>query len=270
MRAYEPDAGVDRRAFLIGAAVFAGAAASSAHAKEKPAASQDKPHVIRHYVLASPDIDSVSEQLQSFLGMPAGHRHDMGEILGFRNEMMMIGETMFELVQPVKPDHRLHRWFAENGGEGGYMIVFQTFDAEAFRARAEAEKLRLTRDMQFRGQDMIQFDPKRFGTHLETYRYSLPNGWWGDPVGRKYEKSSVAREIVAAEVAVEAPGEIAAQVGRLFESRVDANTVVFVDKRVRFVEPAARRGLVALDFEAIDRGRAGETRRICNMDMNLV
>ncbi|WP_114951542.1 VOC family protein [Sphingosinicella terrae] len=230
-----------------------------------------RPHVVRHFVLATPEIDRVSEEVQRFLGVPQGFRHDMSAVLGFRNEMMMIGSTMFELVQPTTPDHRLNRWFREHGGEGGYMIVFQTFDADAFRARAAAERLRLTRDMLFRGQDMIQFDPRRFGTHLETYRYSLPNGWWGDPVGRNYARSEVAEEIVGAKVAVEAPpSEIAAQVGRLFQSRVEGTDVLFPGKRICFVPASGRAGLVGLDFSAIDRTAAGGSRRICNMDFRLV
>jgi len=231
----------------------------------------DKPHILRHVVLASPDIDKVSADLRGFLDLAPGHRLDMSAILGFRNEMMMVGQTMVELVQPTKPDHRLHRWFAEHGGEGGYMLVFQTFDAEAFRARAAAEKLRLTRDMLFRGQDMIQFDPKRFGTHLETYRYSLPNGWWGDPVGRAYAKSAVASEVVAAEVAVDLPPqEIAAQVGRLFQSRVKGTSVTFVDKTVRFRPAEDVKGLVGLDLKAIKRGDAGREATIGGVLMRLV
>ncbi len=234
--------------------------------------TDSKPHVIRHYVMASPDIDAVSKQIQSFLNVPQGHRHDMGAILGFRNEMMMIGQTMLELVQPVKPDHRLHRWFKEHGGEGGYMIVLQTFDAEAFRARAEQEKLRLTRDMQFRGQDMIQFDPKRFGTHFETYQYSLPNGWWGDPVGRKYEKSLVASEIVGAEVSVDAAPakDIAAQIGRLFQSPVKGSYVTLVDKKIHFRAATGQTGLTALQFKAIDRKAAGKRATVGGMEFLLV
>jgi hypothetical protein len=233
--------------------------------------AQDKPHLVRHFVLTSPDIDAVSGKLQAFLETPAGHRHDMGEALGFRNEMMMVGDTMLELVQPTKADHRLHRWFKAQGGEGGYMIVFQTFDADAFRARASAEKLRLTRDMLFRGQDMIQFDPERFGTHLETYRYSLPNGWWGDPVGRKYEKSKLAKDVVAAEVAVEHdPAEIAQQVGRLFQSPVSGTTVQFPGKVIRFSPKQQRLGLVGLDLQAADRALAGRAADICNVRFRLV
>lgn len=230
-----------------------------------------QPHLLRHVAFASPDIDAVSTRLQAFLQVPQGFRHDMGAILGFRNEMMMIGSTMVELVQPTKPDHRLHRWFAEHGGEGGYMLVFQTFDAEAFRARAAAEKLRLTRDMLFRGQDMIQFDPKRFGTHLETYRYSLPNGWWGDPVGRAYGKSQRANDLAQADIAVQfPPEEIAAQAGRLFESKVTGTTVKFPNKNVRFVPAKDRTGLVGLEFSAAKRADAGASDRICGVDIKLV
>jgi hypothetical protein len=234
-------------------------------------ATESKPHIIRHYVLASPDIDVVSAKVQAFLDIPQGHRTDMGANLGFRNEMMMVGQTMLEMVQPTKPDHRLHKWFAEHGGEGGYMIVFQTFDADAFRARAAAEKLRLTRDMLFRGQDMIQFDPKRFGTHLETYRYSLPNGWWGDPVNRKYGQSKVAAEIVAADVAVaDPPPEIAAQVGRLFQSKVTDTAVTLVDKTIRFVPAKGTKGLIGLDLKAIEKSAAGKREKICGVDFRLV
>ena len=232
-----------------------------------------RPHLMRHVVIATPDLDGVSAKLRAFLELPEGFRHDMGAILGFRNEMLMVGTTMIELVQPVKPDHRLHKWFAENGGQGGgYMIVFQTFDADAFRARAEAERLRLTRDMLFRGQDLIQFDPKRFGTHLETYRYDLPNGWWGDPVGRNYAKSPVAAEIVAADVAVTAPPrEIAAQVGRLFEATVTDTSVAFPGKAVRFrAAGSGRHGLVGVDLTALRRGDRGRSATIENMTWRLV
>ncbi|HWK34858.1 VOC family protein [Sphingomonas sp.] len=230
-----------------------------------------KPHLMRHVVLATPDLDTLSGTLQAFLKIAPGFRNDMGAILGFRNEMMMIGSTMVELVQPVKPDHRLNHWFAENGGGGGYMIVFQTFDADAFRARAAAEKLRLTRDMLFRGQDLIQFEPARFGTHLETYRYSLPNGWWGDPVGRDYPRSGTASGIVGADVAVEAPpAEIAAQVGRLFQSPVDGARVRLVDKTIRFVPASGRRGLIAIDLTAIDPATRGHKATIGAVEWRLV
>ena len=230
-----------------------------------------KPHVIRHYVMATSGIERVSAQLQEFLQIPEGIRHDMSAALGFRNEMMKVGKTMLELVQPVKPDHRLHRWLGERGGDGGYMIVLQTFDAEAFRARCAAEKVRLTRDMQFRGQDMIQLDPKRFGTHFETYQYSLPNGWWGDPDGRPYGQSKTATEIVAATVAVEEHPSIAAQIGRIFQSPATADTVQLVDKTVHFVAARAPwRGLVGLDFSAARRADAGSSRSICGVECKLV
>lgn len=233
--------------------------------------STARPHLLRHVVLATPDVDKVAADLFKFLEIADGHRLDMTDILGFRNVMLMVGTTMVELVQPTKPDHRLHRWLTENGGEGGYMLVFQTFDADAFRARAAAEHLRLTRDMLFRGQDMIQFDPQRFGTHLETYRYSLPNGWWGDPVGRKYEQSPVAAELAVADVAVkDPPREIAAQVGRLFQSKVSGTTVSFVDKQLRLAPASGHPGLKGVDLRARPTAARGRKAQIGGMRWRLV
>lgn len=274
---------IERRNFLFAgtaAALSAGELLAAAEEQrsapaQAPRATREttakRPHMIRHYVLATANLESVSARLQSFLSMPQGIRHDMSEALGFRNEMMKIGATMLELVQPVKPDHRLHRWLAQRGGDAGYMIVVQTFDAEALRARAAAEKLRLTRDMQFRGQQMVQFDPRQFGTHFEAYEYSLPDGWWGDPNGRNYGKSDHASEIIAAEVAIEDPERIAAQIGRLYESPVDGSTVSFVDKRVRFVPARAPwRGLVGLDLAATNPTHAGRAERIGGVDWRLI
>lgn len=232
----------------------------------------DTTHRLRHVVLATSNLEAVSEGLQDYLGVSEGFRHDMSAVLGFRNEMMMIGDMMFELVQPVSPDHRLHRWLAEHGGDGGYMLVFQTFDADAFRARSKQEKLRLTRDMLFRGQDMIQFDPLRFGTHIETYRYDLPNGWWGDPVGREYQKSPKIEAITSCEVAVTAPpGEIAAQMGRLFESEVEGSKVRFRDKSVSFLAAGEEiPGLKALTCKATDPSLKGTSRTIGGLTFHSV
>lgn len=231
-----------------------------------------KPHLLRHIVVATDDLEAASAELQSLLGMPEGFRHDMTEILGFRNEMTMIGDMMFELVQPMTPDHRLHKWLEENGGSGGYMLVFQTFDADAFRARVAQEKLRLTRDMLFRGQDLIQFDPKRFGTHIETYRYSLPNGWWGDPVGRGYKQSPRVEGVVACDVRVKAPAdEIAQQMGRIFQQPVDGTNVAFGEKTVRFFDADSETpGLFAVTCKATDPALVGQSHSVGGLVFNCV
>lgn len=229
---------------------------------------------IRHYVLATDDMKKVSAELYDFFQLtPTPERDGPGptEAFGFYSHMMRIGETMLEIVQPIAPGHLLSKWLEEHGGDGGFMVVMQTFSAENLRQRAAAERLTLTRDMPFQGQTMIQFDYKHFGTHFELYEYTPEDGWWGNPASEKYSDPALVSEISGCDVAVDDPNAISAQAARLFLGQREGNTVQFEQKHVNFV-PAGNgaNGLVALDVIARDRKDTGNTARICGVDFRLV
>lgn len=264
------DASVGRRS------VIAGAAASLALAPALAATpSAARPHRVRHYVLATRDMAFVCDQIYEFLGLPPTPKKEgpgVTEQYGFYSTMMRIGTTMLEVVQPIKPDHHLNAWLEERGGDGGYMVVLQTYDAEALKRRASEENLKLTRDMMFKGQHMIQFDYKRFGTHFELYQYTPEDNWWGDPLNRPYGDARVASDVVGGEVAVENPEEIAAQVARLFIGEHDGGAKVrFIDRTIAFspVE-GKKRGLVAIDLKAREKVRIGDWARIGGVQFRLV
>ena len=264
----EKDLAMTRRT-LLGAAAAAGIAATPALG-----ALAERPSRVRHYVLATHDMNFVCEQIYEVLGLAAMPKPDgpgATEAYGFYSTMMKIGTTMLEVVQPIKPDHLLNRWFDERGGDGGFMVVLQTYDADALKARAATEGLTLTRDMQFRGQHMLQFDYKHFGTHFELYKYTPEEDWWGDPNGRPYPDARVASDIVGSEVAVENPAAIAAQAARLFLGTQEGNKVRFGDRHVDFVEAQGQwRGLTALDLKARDPLRIGDWARIGGVKFRFV
>jgi hypothetical protein len=216
----------------------------------------------------------VCDQIYEVLGLAPLPREGPGvtESYGFYSTMMKIGTTMLEIVQPMRPDHHLNHWFDERGGDGGYMVVMQTFNSEALKGRAAAEGLTLTRDMIFRGQHMLQFDYRHFGTHFELYQYSPPEDWWGDPNGRPYPEARVATEVVGAEVAVEDPQAIAAQSARLFGAGGhDGTRLSFEDRTLSFVpSQGGWRGLVALDLRARDQSRVGDWARIGGVKFRFV
>lgn len=251
---------------LLGGAMVAGQAIGQAPVR---------PDRVRHYVLATHDRDFVCDQIYEFLGLaptpkPAGP--GTTEKYGFYSTMMRVGGTMLEIVQPIKPDHHLNGWLAERGGDGGYMVVMQNFDAAALKARAAQENLKLTRDQMFLGQHMTQFDYKRFGTHFETYQYSPEDDWWGNPLTGPYSDARVASDVVGGEVAVENPQEIAAQIARLFNGGTpDGEGVRFGDKKINFVPSDGQwRGLVALDLKAREAQRVGDWARIGGVKFRLV
>ena len=70
---------------------------------------------------------------------PQEHREDgwqVTEQYGFRTHMMRIGTTMLEVVSPIRERHELQKFFVEQGGDGGFMVVMQTYDDDALLARA--------------------------------------------------------------------------------------------------------------------------------------
>ncbi|MFV3076608.1 VOC family protein [Niveispirillum fermenti] len=237
-------------------------------------AATERPIRIRHYVLATHDMEFVCDQIYEVLGLPPMPRKEgpgVTEQYGFYSTMLKVGTTMIEVVQPIKPDHLLNRWFDERGGDGGFMVVMQTFDPDALKARAAAEGLALTRDMMFKGQHMLQFDYKHFGTHFELYKYTPEEDWWGDPRNRPYPDARVASDVVGGEIAVEDPEAIAAQTARLFLARQEGTRVHFEDRTLNFVEAKGQwRGLVALDLKAREKVRVGDWARIGGVKLRFV
>lgn len=233
-----------------------------------------RPHRVRHYVFATHDMKVVCDQIYEFLELsPAPKTEGTGgtEKYGFYSTMMCIGTTMVEVVQPIKPDHYLSAWLKKRGGDGGFQVVLQTFDAEALKRRAAAENLKLTIDMMFQGQHMIQFDYKHFGTHFELYEYSPEENWWGDPINRSYPEARVASEIVGGEVAVENPEDIAAQIARLFIGKAEGKTVRFGDRTITFSPvQGLNRGLIAIDLKAREKIRVDHSAQIGGVQFRLV
>ena len=230
-------------------------------------------HRIRHFVMATDDLAATCQELYTFLDLPPTpprKGNSPTKQFGFETSMMKVGNTLLEVVQPITAQHTLHDWMAANGGPGGYMVVLQTFDAEALKVRAESERLALTRDMMFRGQHMIQFDVKHFGTHFEVYQYTPEDNWWGDPVGRNYPDSSSVADIVACEVKVAEPEVIAPQVARLFLGELAGSTVRLENHAINFTKAEHGQGLKALEFKVLDEARRGEVAVIRGLELRLV
>ncbi|MCR6644412.1 MAG: VOC family protein [Terricaulis sp.] len=233
-----------------------------------------RPSRVRHYVIATHDRHFVCDQIYEFLGLPATPARPgpgVTEQYGFYSVMMRVGTTMLEVVQPVRDDHLLSRWFQERGGDGGFMVVMQTYDGEALKARAAAEGLVLTRDQDFMGQHMIQFDYRHFATHFEFYRYTPEDNWWGNPLTGPYSDARVASDVVGCQVAVDDPDAIAAQAARVFLGQQQGRRVNFIDRHIDFVPARGQwRGLTALDLKAKQENRVGDWARIANIQFNLV
>ena len=247
--------------------------AFSGEAAPLAAGPSARPSRIRHYVIATQDRDFVCDQLYEFLGMPPTPKSGPDRTLqfGFYSTMMRVGATMLEVVQPARPDFHLNDWLVRRGGDGGYMVVAQTWDGKALVARAKAERLRLNRDQLFLEQHQVQFDEGEFGTFFEFYQYSPEDDWWGNPRSGPYSDGRVAAEILACEVAVREPLVVAERAARVFLGRQEGTDVHFLDRTVKFVPVrGTRTGLTALELKAKQSNRVGDWARIAGVQFRLV
>jgi hypothetical protein len=234
-----------------------------------------RPSRVRHYVIAAKDLEAVCNQIYSLLKLepspkPPGDEPTLA--YGFRTRMMRIGTTMLEIVSPIREKHQLHDFFVERGGDGGFMVVMQTYDDDALLARAAAANHKLAFEIKdFRGQHLMQFDYKTFGTRFEFYKYTPEDNWWGDPLNRAYNDPEAVEDILGAEVAVENPAAIAETAASTFLGRREGAAVHFIDRRIDFVAPAGKaRGLTALYLKARNRGLAGASATVANVEFRFV
>ena len=263
---------LNRRSVLAAGAVPALAGfAPMAFAQENQSM---RPSRLRHYVIAAKDLDAVCNEIYRVLDLEPLPKEGPDPTLafGFRTTMMRIGTTMLEVVSPTREKHQLQDFFVERGGDGGFMVVMQTYDDDALLARAAAEGHKLAFEIpSFQGQHLMQFDYKTFGTRFEFYKYTPEDNWWGNPLGRPYKDAKVVEDIWAAEVAVENPGAIAETAAKTFLGLRENNSVHFIDRRVDFVEPVGKaRGLTALYMRARDRARAGTSVTVANVEFRFI
>lgn len=264
---------LDRRAFIAFGAM--GAAVALAPNTMAQDVNSARPSRLRHYVIAAKDLDAVCRQLYDLLQVepvakPPGKEPTLA--FGFRTRMIRVGTTMLEIVSPVREPHQLHTFFAERGGDGGFMVVLQTYDDDALLARAAANGHKLAFEMpNFMGQHLMQFDYKTFGARFEFYKYTPEDNWWGNPLHGEYNDPKAAEDIMGGEVAVPDPAAIAATAAATFLARQEGSTVHFIDRRIDFVASGdGPRGLTAIYLKARDRSRVGETATVANVAFRFV
>jgi hypothetical protein len=85
--------------------------------------------------LAAHALEPALALLQQVLGLGEPFRDPGVAEFGLQNGVLPIGEGFLEVVSPLKPGTTAGRWLERRGGDAGYMVIFQTDDLAAARAR---------------------------------------------------------------------------------------------------------------------------------------
>src|SRR4051812_15771311 len=90
---------------------------------------------IRQVVIAARDLAAVVDDLHAVLGIEVAFRDPGVGVFGLHNAVMPVGDTFLEVVSPVEADTAAGRFIERHGRDGGYMVIVQTEDTDADRAR---------------------------------------------------------------------------------------------------------------------------------------
>ena len=241
---------------------------------------------LRQIALVANELRPVEKEIEDRLGLEVCYRDPGLAAFGLRHGLYPIGDHILEVVVPKQPGTTAERFLTRRGGDGGYMVLVQTLDLDAERARVDAEGFRVVHDggvtqpttapgeraATIHG---IHLHPKDVGAAILSIDQADPPeswGWAGYDWGY-HSRTDVVDDLVAIEIQGTDPAGLAARWGRALGRTVDGdNRIALDDADIRFVNDGDGRGdgLAAADLVATDRGRAGEVVEICGFRFQLV
>jgi hypothetical protein len=246
---------------------------------------------LRQIVLAARDLEKVVADLCAVLDVEVAFRDPGVGAFGLQNAVMPIGDTFLEVVSPVTADAPAARYLDRRGSDCGYMLMVQTDDFRADRARLERLGVRVVWSAELDDICGMHLHPRDTGGTLLSLDQPVPaDSWrWAGPQWRQHVRTGLASRVVGAEIASLEPGSLAGRwsevLGRPSKRQADDAYAIDVDEgRVLFSRASNDRteGLQAFDVLARQREKilsearrrglsvADHTVMICGTEIRLV
>jgi len=228
---------------------------------------------LRQIALASNDLDAATHGLAEVFGLKVGYNDPRIDHYGLKNAVIPAGTGFLEVVEPITPTASAARFLTRRGGDAGYMVILQTADAEAERARAVSLGVRVVDDLDSPTYRCAHFHPADFGGMLVSFDeqrtesdYLDPYGDWS-PAGPDWRDAQTGTvvDLVGLQLSNPDPHALAALWSRLLDAPLDPADPLrlpLAKGEVRFCESdgpmtwISRIDLKVADVEgALDRAR---------------
>jgi hypothetical protein len=213
---------------------------------------------LRQVVLVTRDLDPVVADLRATLGLGEEFRDPDVAFFELRNAVLPVGDTFLEVVCPIAPTAAAARYLERQGGEGGYMLMVQSEDADADRRRAAEQGVRVVWSADLPDIRGTHLHPRDLGGAILSLDQASPRqSWrWAGEGWERRSRGDVTRAIVAAEIESPEPLALAqrwaAVLGRSTCTDGAAARVDLDGGAIRFVpSPRGAERLSAFDVEAV-------------------
>lgn len=172
---------------------------------------------IRQIALVARDLEPTVATLCEAMGLEICHRDPGVGAFGLHNALMAIGDTFLEVVSPLEENTTAGRLLERRGGDGGYMVILQTDDIAADRARVEAAGVRVVWEATLDDISTIHLHPRDIGAAIVSIDQPIPSAdWrWAGPDWRSRRRMDVVTSIVGAELAAQDPLRMAKRWGQV-------------------------------------------------------
>ena len=230
---------------------------------------------LRQLVTVASDLRSTERAITQALDVEVCYRDPGVGHFGLRHGLYTIGDRLLEVVVPKQDGTTAGRFLERRGGDGGYMVIVQVDDLAAHKARLAETEIRIVFEAGAPGMQGLHLHPADVGgAILSIDQADPPESWaWAGPDFAYHANSSVASDLVGAEIQGDDPDALAASWSVALGLPVTTDRTIELDDAVlRFVAATDGRGdgLAAIDVLAVDRGRAGETLELSGARFNLV
>jgi len=153
---------------------------------------------LRQVVIAARDLSKVCDELTDVLGLGTPFADPGVGEFGLENAVFPVGDTFLEVVSPVRANTAAGRFLDRRGGDGGYMVIVQTDDLAADRARVDALGVRVVWEIAFPDIATIHLHPRDVGgAILSLDAADPPASWrWAGPEWKSRARTDVTTAVV--------------------------------------------------------------------------
>ena len=249
---------------------------------------------LRQIALVTETLAPVEAALVDVLDVRVAYRDPGVGHFGLENALFPIGNTLLEVVAPIRDNTAGGRYLERRGGDGGYMVITQCDDHLPRRARVKALGVRIVNQFENSHFRNMQLHPKDTGGSFFEIDEALgerahePDGPWepSGPDWQAYKNTTRVSAIVAAEIQADNPRQVADRWSEIAEIPLsrDGLTLPLDNATVRFVPCRDGRpeGLGGIDIRCHDQAAVlaaadrrglhveGNSIMLCGMRMRLV
>ncbi len=208
---------------------------------------------IRQLALAAATRDPVIEALRAYLDVPLGFIDPGVGEFGLENRLLVVGQDHLEVVSPTRADTTAGRWIERQGGDAGYMVIFQCDDLDARRAHLVELGIRTVWAVDRQEARASHLHPKDVGGAIVSIdEMTSWDAWhWAGPTWQSQQSLGRAQGFAAARLASPEPETLAqrwsAVLGTPLHTEEGLPCLVLDGNRVLF-EAGPREALVGIDL----------------------